>query len=48
MWQDFVIGLCGVWIAGGLILIYISPKTHFIGLAALIGGIVGLAISLSY
>ncbi len=48
MLQQYATVFCGVWMVGGLILTHISPKTHLIGLVALIGGSIGLAITLSY
>ncbi len=48
MWQDLAIVFCGVWVVGGLFLALVSRMARIMGIAAVIGGLVGLAICLSY
>lgn len=48
MFQDLAIVLCGVWIVGGLFLALVSRIARIMGVAAVVGGLIGLAICLSY
>ena len=48
MYQDFAIVFCGIWAVGGLFLALSVTRYRIPGLGMVVGGLLGLAISLSY